>query len=315
MAFQGVGEVTCSLGEIANRGDFILFWGGDPAESHPRHFERYSLTPKGMFVPGGRSDRFAGLVDARKTKTASEMNDFYQIKPGRDFEALWTLRAIAKGVELDPLQVLEDTGIALNRWQALMDRMKAAKFGVILYGTGMTMTGTKHLDADAIWALVRDMNSYTRFAARPLRGSGNLAGADNVLSWQTGYLFGVNMSRGYPRFSPGEYTANDTLSRGEVDAAMIVACDPITSLGQAAQEQLGRIPLIAIGSQQTSTKSAATVAFTTATYGIHEPGTVYRMDDVPIPLRPALSSPHPSDFDVLSGIEKRVRELKAPLRI
>ena len=51
----------------------------------------------------------------------------------------------------------------------------------------------------------------------------------------------------------------------------------------------------------------ATVAFKVATYGINTGGTVYRMDDVPIPLRPAFDSPHPSDFEVLSQIEKRVR--------
>ena len=53
------------------------------------------------------------------------------------------------------------------------------------------------------------------------------------------------------------------------------------------------------------------MAFNVATYGINVPGTVYRMDDVPIQLRPAFDSPHPSDFDVLKGIERRVRELKA----
>jgi formylmethanofuran dehydrogenase subunit B len=57
------------------------------------------------------------------------------------------------------------------------------------------------------------------------------------------------------------------------------------------------------------------VAFTTATYGINTPGTVYRMDDVPIPLRPAFDSPHPSDFEILSAIERRVREFKAVSRV
>ena len=51
MAFQGVGEVTCTLGEVANRGDLIIFWGGNPAESHPRHFSKYSLMPKGSSEP------------------------------------------------------------------------------------------------------------------------------------------------------------------------------------------------------------------------------------------------------------------------
>ena len=43
MAFQGVGEVTCSLGEVKNRGDLIIFWGSNPAESHPRHFHQVQL--------------------------------------------------------------------------------------------------------------------------------------------------------------------------------------------------------------------------------------------------------------------------------
>jgi formylmethanofuran dehydrogenase subunit B len=122
MAFQGVGEVTCTLGEIANRGDLIIFWGGNPAESHPRHFTKYSLMPKGMFVPNGRKDRTAVGVDVRKTKTAKAMDLFFQIKPRSDFEALWTLRALAKGIEVDPQQVKNDTGIELARWQDLMDR-------------------------------------------------------------------------------------------------------------------------------------------------------------------------------------------------
>ena len=55
----------------------------------------------------------------------------------------------------------------------------------------------------------------------------------------------------------------------------------------------------------------ATVAFRTATYGIHTPGTVYRADGVPIPLRPALSSPLPDDVEIVKKIEARVREMKA----
>ena len=70
MAFQGVGEVTASLGEVRNRGDLIMFWGSNPAESHPRHFTKYSLMPKGMFVPNGRKDRTCVVVDVRKTKSA-----------------------------------------------------------------------------------------------------------------------------------------------------------------------------------------------------------------------------------------------------
>jgi len=315
MAFQGVGEVTCSLGEIANRGDLILFWGSNPAESHPRHFTKYSLMPKGMFLPNGRKDRTCVLVDVRKTKSAKAADIFLQIKPRKDFEALWILRALARGLELKADDVLEETGVPLADWQNLMDRMKAAKFGVILFGMGLTMTRGKHLNTEAVLALVRDMNAYTRFVAKPMRGHGNVTGADNVVSWRTGYPFGVNLTRGYPRFNPGEYTTADTLARGEADAAMIIASDPMSNFSQAARERLSAIPYIALDPKETPTTRAATVAFTTSTYGINTAGTVYRMDDVPIYLRPAFDSPHPSDFDILSGIERAVKELKAVVRV
>jgi formylmethanofuran dehydrogenase subunit B len=315
IAFQGVGEVTCSLGEVANRGDMIIFWGSNPAESHPRHFTKYSLMPKGMFVPNGRKDRTCVLVDVRKTKSAKAADIFLQIKPRKDFEALWTLRALAKGLALDADEVEAETGVPLAAWQDVMERMKRARFGVMLFGMGLTMTRGKHLNSEALLALVRDMNAYTRFVAKPMRGHGNVTGADNVVSWRTGYPFGVNLSRGYPRFNPGEYTTADVLARGEADAAMIIASDPMSNFSQAARTRLAAIPYIALDPKETPTTRGAAVAFTTATYGINTAGTVYRMDDVPIPLRPAFASPHPSDFDVLAGIERRVRELKAVVRV
>ncbi len=310
MAFQGVGEVTSTLGEVANRGDFIMFWGSNPAESHPRHFTKYSLMPKGMFLPNGRKDRTCVIVDVRRTKSAKAADIFLQIKPRKDFEALWTLRALAQGLELDADEVEAETGVPLATFQDVMDRMKRAKFGVIFFGMGLTMTRGKHLNSEALLALTRDMNRYTRFVCKPNRGHGNVTGADNVVSWRTGYPFGVNFGRGYPRFNPGEYTTSDTLARAEADAAMIIASDPMANFSQAARDHLRSIPYVALDPKETPTTRAATVAFNTATYGINVPGTVYRMDDVPIPLRPAFESPHPSDFDVLSGIERRVRELK-----
>jgi formylmethanofuran dehydrogenase subunit B len=309
MAFQGVGEVTCSLGEVRNRGDLIIFWGANPAESHPRHFTKYSLMPKGMFIPNGRKDRTCVIVDVRQTKSAKAADIFIQIKPRKDFEGLWTLRALAQGIELDAQLIEEETGQPLSVWQDLMDRMKAARFGVIFFGMGLTMTRGKHANSEALLALTRDMNRYTRFVCKPNRGHGNVTGADNVMAWRTGFPFGVNLARGYPRFNPGEYTAADVLARGEADAAMIVASDPMANFSQPARDHLKTIPYIALDPKETPTTRHAAVAFTVATYGINVPGTVYRMDDVPIPLRPAFDSPHPSDFDILSDIQDRVKEI------
>ena len=308
IAFQDVGEVTCSLGEVKNRADLVIFWGSNPAESHPRHFTKYSIMPKGKFVPNGRKDRTVVLVDVRKTKSAAAADIFLQIKPKKDFEVLWTLRALVKGMKFDP-SIGEQTGIPLEQLEDLAEKMKSCKFGVLFFGMGLSMTRGKHLNSGAILALARDLNEYTRFVAKPMRGHGNVTGADNVVAWQTGFQFGIHFGRGYPRFNPGEWTTADTLSRGEADAALIIAADPMSNFPRPALEHMRKIPVINLDPKLTETGKVATVSFTTATYGINVPGTVYRMDDVPIPLRTAFDSPYPSDEEVLSGIEKRIREL------
>lgn len=306
MAFQGVGEVTASLGEIKNRADLVIFWGSNPAESHPRHFTRYSVTPKGQFVPNGAKDRTVVLVDVRKTKTANACDMFLRIKPRKDFEALWALRALVRGVEVDH-NIGAEIGISYEELKDLAERMMACKFGAILFGMGLSMTRGKHLNVEAVLALTRDLNAHTCFVAKPMRGHGNVTGADNVVSWQTGYPFGVNLGRGYPRFNPGEFTTVDTLARQEADAALIISADPMSNFPDPARMHLARIPLICLDPKLSETAKVATVAFTTSVYGINTGGTVYRMDDVPIPLRPAFDSPFPDDETILRAVLKAVR--------
>jgi formylmethanofuran dehydrogenase subunit B len=234
---------------------------------------------------------------------------FIQVKPRKDFELLWALRALVKGVEVDE-RIEVETGVSLATLKELVERMKRAKFGVFLFGMGLSMTRGKHYNAAAILALATDLNQYTRFVAKPMRGHGNVTGADNVVAWSTGYPFAVSLGRGYPRFNPGEFTTVDLLTRGEADAALIVSADPVANFPQPAIEYLKSIPTIVLDPKASETAKVARVAFTTAIYGINVPGTVYRMDDVPIRLRPALPSRYPSDEEVLKGIAKRVRELR-----
>jgi formylmethanofuran dehydrogenase subunit B len=308
LAFQGVGESTMSLGEVKNRADLVIYWGGNPAASHPRHFTRYTVTPKGMFIPNGKKDRTVVLVDVRKTPSAPVANIFIQLRPGKDFEVLWALRALVKGKKIDA-SIEEETGVSLATLEDLVDRMKNCRYGVLFFGMGLTMTRGRHFNSGALMALATDLNEFTHFVAKPVRGHGNVTGADNVVSWQTGYPFGVNFNRGFPRFNPGEFTTVDTLSRRDADAAMFIASDPASNFPKAAIEHMKTIPVISLDTKQTETSKLAHVAFATSTYGINTGGTVYRMDDVPITMRPAFDSPYPDDEEILTAIKKRVQEL------
>ena len=306
MAIQEVGESTCTLGEIRNRADLVIFWGVNPAQSHPRHLERYSADPIGMFLPRGRADRTVVLIDTQRTESAELADLFIQIPPGRDFEALWTLRALVHGLEPTPGT---ETGLPLDVLRDLAKRMTSCRCGVFFFGLGLASAGLGHRNVEALLRLVRDLNAHTRFHARRMRIPGDVTGADAVLCWQTGYPFSVNLSRGYPRYNPGEFSANDMLARGEVDACLLVGSEGVRDMSPAAQAHLRRIPVIALDHPTVRTTVQPEVRFTTSVYGIHLPGTAYRMDEVPIPLRPILPQTYLSDEDVLTHIRQRVGQI------
>jgi len=309
MAFQGIGEPTSTLGEVKNRADLIIYWGSNPAESHPRHMARYAVTARGKFIPNGRKDRTVVMVDVRPTPSARAADIFLQIAPGKDFEVLWALRALVKGFKVEA-ESLAGTGISLEQLSDLAERMKNCRFGAFFIGQGLTQTKGKHMNTGATFLLTRDVNSYTKFVLIPMRGHGNVTGIDSVLAWQTGYPFGVNFSRNYPRFNPGEFTMVDVLSRGEADAALIIASDPFANLPETVRSRLRQIPTIALDTHESETTCIANVAFITATAGINVDGTVYRMDNIPLPLTKLLPSQYPSDEEVLQRILARAKELK-----
>jgi formylmethanofuran dehydrogenase subunit B len=305
------GKVSCTLGEVKNRADFIVYWGGNPAECHPRHFTKYTLTQKGKFIPNGRKDRTMVLVDIRETPSAKAADLFLQVRPSKDFEVITILRALIKGQRVDP-QLAADTGLSLEQLQDFADRMKKARFGVLFFGMGLSMTRGKHMNSAALLTLAAELNAFTKFVAMPMRGHGNVTGGDVIMRWTTGYPFGVNLSRGYPRFNPGEFSTIDLLIRGDCDAALVLGADPGATMPQPAIDHLARIPTIVLDPKVTHTSRLARVHFTTAVTGISAPGTVYRMDEIPLPLRTALKSPYPTDEEVIRRIYRAVAA-KPPL--
>jgi formylmethanofuran dehydrogenase subunit B len=304
------GKVSCTLGEVKNRADLIIYWGGNPAECHPRHFTKYTLTQKGKYIPNGRKDRTMVLVDIRETMSAKAADIFLQVRPGKDFELLSILRALIKDRPVRAEAVAE-TGLTLEQLTDLVARMKKAKFGVIFFGMGLSMTRGKHMNSAAALTLAAEMNAFTKFVAMPMRGHGNVTGADVVLRYTLSYPFGISLTRGYPRFNPGEFSTIDLLVRGDTDATLVLGADPGATMPKPAIEHMRRTPTIVLDPKVTHTSKLARVHITTSATGISAPGTVYRMDEIPLPLRPALKSPYPTDEEVLKRIVAAVRRKPA----
>jgi formylmethanofuran dehydrogenase subunit B len=296
MALQQVGESTCSLGEVKNRADLVIYWRSNPIKTHPRHMERYAVDPRGMFVPNGKADRHVVVIDGQPTESSQHADRFIPVDPDADWEMLWTLRGLVAGIIRD----------APESWQELADWMKRCRFGIIFFGGDLARDHLGHRNIEALLQLVTDLNAYTRFYARRMRRFGDVAGADSVLTWQTGDPFGVQFGRGYPRYNPGEFSAPALLERGEIDCCLFVGSETSEQFPAQALEHLRRIPTISLDNPGTEPPVPATVRFTTAVYGVHRKGTAYRMDEVPIPLKELLTTEYPSDGEVLTALLQRL---------
>ena len=307
LGVQDVGEATCTLGEIRHSADLIIYWGCNPVHSHPQHTNRYTIFSKGRFRKT-RKDRTLIVVDVRKTDTAKLADRFIQVQPNGDYELLTALRTAVNGEEIE-----QDTvaGVPVETVEEIAEMMMECEFGALFFGLGLTMSPGKHRNAEAALALARDLNYVTKFVTVPMRGWFNVTGANEVTTWQTGYPFAVDLSQGYPKFNPGDTSAIDAVTRGEVDAALVVASDPVSHFPREAVKHLLKIPIIALEPKRTPTSEAAEVVIPSAIIGVEAAGTIYRIDGVALEARKVIDPPIGvrSDVEILDRLIKRVKKL------
>ncbi len=303
IAMQRVGESTCSLGEVKNRADLVIYWASDPLKTHPRHIERYVLAP-GLFRSPHEKKPKIIVVDNKENQTKLMANQFISIPESRDWEILQILKAKLKGISINKPAWLTDS--LDQKLSELIAEMKSCQFGIIFFGSELTQRGHGHRNVEAILSLTSRLNQFTRFYAKRMRRLGDVAGADSVLTWQSGFPFAVNYSRGYPRYQPGEFSAMKMLERREIDLAILIGSDSIRDFSEVSLAWLKKIPLITLNASEMDHDIpgliSPQVSFSTAIYGIHERGTAYRMDEIPIPLRQVVTSSLPTDDFILRSL-------------
>jgi formylmethanofuran dehydrogenase subunit B len=304
---QDVGIPSCTLGEIKNRADRIIFWGCNPTHAHPRHQSRYSIFPRGFFVNKGHKNRKVIVVDPRVTDTAKMADVHFQIEQGRDYELLSALRVALRN------EKLPDTvaGIPKDKIYEAAEVMKSGRFGIIFFGMGVTQTLSKNHNIDEAIMLTKDLNEFTKFSIMAMRGHYNVTGSGQVLGWQFGYPFCVDLSRGFARYNPGETTSNDLLRRGEVDAVFVLGSDPGAHFPISSVKKIAQLPSVCVDPHITPTSEISKLHVPVAFVGVEVGGNCYRMDNVPIDARKVVDPPEGvlTDYEFLTRVNKRLGEL------
>lgn len=297
-AFQRVGQVSASFGEIKDRADLIVY-GPFPWPEHlPRFRERYADDAPGRFVRHGRT--VIRLGDWGRGDGRAD-----RVIPIRDEAATYVaLRALVNGVGLDAESVERATGVPPEILSELAGRMAGARYGAF-FAPG---PGASAAICEAFLTLVRDLNGPTRFVAvHPTSGPVNLSGAVSSLAWNAGTAGEIDFGLGHPRDLPGD-GAIGRLLRGEVDAALVVGDPADLGLDDRGRSALAAIPtgIVGPGAKATDHAGPLAVRIPTARPGIDDGGTVSRADGVMLPLRPPFPGRRIGLVEVLRGIERRL---------
>ncbi|HWR24935.1 MAG TPA: formylmethanofuran dehydrogenase subunit B [Methanosarcina sp.] len=286
---------TCTLDDVRNKADVIIYWGTDPSDSHPRLLSKYSYFPRGKEKQKGwEEERTAISIDVRKSHTAKICgNYFFQIPPKGDAEFIDALIAGLSGklpktsFNYPPKKLLE-----------LANILKGAKFGVIFVGRGLIYSLE---NIEPLVRLMKVLNEKANFHLMPMVGNYNTFGFNQFLFAETGYVNSVKFENGVVKHGP-EYSVVESLKAKTVDAALIIGSDPFSILPRSIAKNLLEIPVISIDPYETLTSKNSKVYVNTAISGVEAGGSAVRMDGKEVRFEPVIETKHPSDEIVLKKI-------------
>lgn len=296
LAAQRRGRAAATLAEIRNRADVILFWAVDPRDRYPRFISRF-VDAAGTHVPAGRKGRRLIAVTVGADRGPPEADLELAIASSEEIDALSVMRATVLGNRLGSLSA------TLQAAAKAATALREAKYGILVHEAEAASEPSNPLRAEGLIALIQALNGPTRAALCTLRAGGNRSGAESVLTSQTGYPMAVDFSQGFPRYNPGNRAVE-----APTDITAVLVAGSVTELTTETAAAFGKLPTIVIGPRASQAPFPTRIAIDTGVAGIHEAGTGYRMDEIPLPLRPPLTGPR-SGAETLRSLLVALRAL------
>jgi formylmethanofuran dehydrogenase subunit B len=283
---------TCSLDDIRNKADVLVYWGSNAQDSQPRHLSRFSYFPRGESRQRGyEEDRLAIAIDVRESNTAKICKGhFYRIPPKGDREFILALiEALSgKAPAYDTKNIL-----------GLASIVKKAQFGGIFVGIGLTYSIKNDFE---ILTALGDM--LPTFNIMPMVGHYNMRGFNELLFKETGFVNKVKFERN--GVHDNKYAIIEALKNKSIDALVVVGSDPVVSIPRSITHYLSSIPVVCIDPCQTFTSRIAAVNIPCAATGVESAGSAVRMDGKVIGLKKILENNYMTDEEILTRLMEEI---------
>ena len=293
------GWMATTLAELKNRADVLVLFGTDPEGPFPRFFERFVWPSETLFgqdatqrqviflgrAPSGTA---AQAPDGREPEVHDCAPEAYPLIAG-------ALAALANGVDLKADSV---GGISMVVLRSIIDRLKAAQYGVVSWAAGQLDFEHAELTIQRLTKAIVALNTTTRCVALPLGGQDGDRTASQVSAWLSGYPTRVSYQKGHPHYDPYHYSAERLLSQGEADLLVWVS-----SLSTRPPIE-ANVPTVVIGRSGMRFSQEPEVFIPVGVPGIDFAGHMYRCDNVvALPLYQIRKSELPRAAAVLKAVE------------
>jgi len=294
-AFQRQGKVSASLGEVANRGDLLIFWFCDPAQTHPRLLEKLKSNFNKTVV----------VVDSTKTETAKLADRFITVEENDAIEFLSAARRLLSGEDAESaLTTVDGIGHAAMR---LVELATKCRYGCFIYDQS-PKDGSDAPVTLAHQKLMRRLNDFTRLVSIALRTDGNGQSAENVMTAFSGYPFAVSHAKGIPEYCGDIWSASRLLERRQCDFLLLFVGrnwkKELASLDEQARANLAAIPKVVIhsGPRPDSALLENARMLQVAIAGASGSGDYCRLDNVLLPMTALRESKLPTDEELLCRV-------------
>jgi formylmethanofuran dehydrogenase subunit B len=302
---QNSGWQITTLTEVRNRVDLLLVIGTDITGVFPRFFEREIWNKQSMFGQdtsqrevvylGGRDLNIEpGIApDGRKP-------EYLPCDLDRLPDVVSALRALVSGKQMHAMEV---AGIATADLAQLAERLKAAKYSVVVWAAAPLNFPHAELTVQNITELVKTLNKTTRSSGLPLGGIEGDMNANQVSTWISGYPMRTTYARNYPEHDPYHFSTDRLLASGEADALFWVS-----SFNPDRTPPKTEIPTVVFGHPDMKLEHEPEVYIPIGLPGADHNGVMFRTDNVvSLPLYQLRASSLPTLSSVLTDIEQALQ--------
>lgn len=297
---QTTGWVMTTLTEARNRADLFIIAGSDIQALHPRFFETIVSPPASMFdiEAPKRTVVFIGKGLDRSGAKGSRIGEVVTIAcdDARAGEVVALVRARLRGFRVKEPKL---DGVTLADIDALADRCRNAKYGVVVWAPPSLNFPFADLAVEQFAGLVKDLNQTIRFAGLSLGGAEGAVTAGAVCTWISGYPLRVSYATGAPDYDPYRWSIGRMLQDKEGDLLMWIA-----SISPELIPPKTDLHTIVLGTPGLKLAKEADVFIPVGTPGLDHAGRLVRVDNVvSLPLKDLGRADLPIAADVLAAIE------------